>query len=188
MSTDTAHDHDEAHDGEEGHVHRLNLSVDIKDAGPCMKHVRVTVPRADIEHYYGHAVENLADTAAVPGRHHRLADHREGLLADLVSRLQEVRPVEPDPAHVIAGDEPVDVDRPRALEAHRLELLLFEDHEAIVLDLLPLGLIVLGDGLAGLGVDILALDAVAGLPVDRVETQRLAGGPRRLHRHRAGDE
>jgi trigger factor len=53
--------------GEEEHVHKLNLQVDIEDAGPCLKHVRVTIPRKDIEHYYEHAVEDLSDTAAVPG-------------------------------------------------------------------------------------------------------------------------
>ena len=57
MSTDTqatAHDHDHDHDHGDGHshdmpVHRLNLSVDVKDAGPCLKHIRVTIPRVDIE-------------------------------------------------------------------------------------------------------------------------------------------
>ncbi len=70
MSTDTAHDHEDAQDADGeagGHVHKLKLAVDIQDAGPCLKHVRVTVPRADIEHYFGHAIENLSETAAVPG-------------------------------------------------------------------------------------------------------------------------
>src|SRR3712207_3200967 len=64
MSTDAEHaeqDHDEEHS------HKLNLSVDIKDAGPCLKHVRVVVPRDDIDHYFEHAVENLSESAAVPG-------------------------------------------------------------------------------------------------------------------------
>jgi trigger factor len=65
MSTDAAHD-ETAHD-EEGHEHKLHLSVEIKDAGPCLKHVRVTIPRDDIEHYYEHAVEDLSESAAVPG-------------------------------------------------------------------------------------------------------------------------
>ena len=123
-----------------------------------------------------------------PGRHHRLADHREGLLADLVGRLQQVRPVEPDPADVLPRHEPLDVDRPRALEPHRLELLVLEDHEAVVLDLVALRLILLGHRLAGLGIDISALDPVAGLAIDRMKAQRLAWRPRRLHRHWAGDQ
>jgi hypothetical protein len=80
-----------------------------------------------------------------------------------------VWPVEPDPTNVLPGNEALDVDRARALEPHGLELLVLEDHEAVVLDLVALGLIVLGDRFAGLGVDILALDAVAGFPVDRME-------------------
>ncbi len=63
----TAPEHGEPEHGEEEHVHKLNLQVDIEDAGPCLKHVRVTIPRKDIEHYYEHAVEDLSDTAAVPG-------------------------------------------------------------------------------------------------------------------------
>src|SRR5690606_8107368 len=31
------------------------------------KHVRVTIPRADIEHYYEHAIDDLSESAAVPG-------------------------------------------------------------------------------------------------------------------------
>lgn len=63
----TAPERGEPEHGEEEHVHKLNLQVDIEDAGPCLKHVRVTIPRKDIEHYYEHAVEDLSDTAAVPG-------------------------------------------------------------------------------------------------------------------------
>jgi trigger factor len=68
----TAHEHAEHEHGDHGHgenehVHKLNLQVDIQDAGPCLKHVRVTVPRKDIEHYYEHAVEDMSESAAVPG-------------------------------------------------------------------------------------------------------------------------
>ncbi|MBA3313285.1 MAG: trigger factor [Planctomycetota bacterium] len=65
MSTADTTAHDEH--GEEEHVHKLNLQVDIKDAGPCLKHVRVTIPRKDIEHFYEHAVEDMSGSAAVPG-------------------------------------------------------------------------------------------------------------------------
>ncbi|MGC1274033.1 MAG: trigger factor [Planctomycetaceae bacterium] len=64
MSTDTAHDDETGH---EEHEHKLNLQVEVKDAGPCLKHVRVIIPRADIEHYYEHAVEDMSESAAVPG-------------------------------------------------------------------------------------------------------------------------
>lgn len=51
----------------EEHAHKLNLKVEVKDAGPCLKHVRVSIPREDIEHFYEHAVEDLGVNAAVPG-------------------------------------------------------------------------------------------------------------------------
>ena len=69
MSTagETAHEETDEHEGGEEHAHKLNLKVEVKDAGPCLKHVRVTVPREDIEHFYEHAVDDLGESAAVPG-------------------------------------------------------------------------------------------------------------------------
>jgi trigger factor len=46
---------------------KLSLNVDIQDAGPCRKHVSVTVPRADLEHYYGEVMGELETTAEVKG-------------------------------------------------------------------------------------------------------------------------
>ena len=46
---------------------RMELSVEVKDAGPCLKHVRVTVPRAEIDAALEDAVEEYADEAKVPG-------------------------------------------------------------------------------------------------------------------------
>jgi trigger factor len=46
---------------------KMNLSVEITAAGPCRKHVKVHVPRADIDHFYNDAVKELVSTAAVPG-------------------------------------------------------------------------------------------------------------------------
>jgi len=46
---------------------KMSLTVDIQNAGPCKKHVRVQVPRADLEHFYEEAVKDLVTTAAVPG-------------------------------------------------------------------------------------------------------------------------
>lgn len=66
MSTADEAVHDDEQEHEE-HQHKLNLKVEVKDAGPCLKHVRVTVPREDIEHFYEHAVEDLGESAAVPG-------------------------------------------------------------------------------------------------------------------------
>ena len=45
----------------------MSLSVEIQTAGPCKKHVRVQVPRIDLDHFYNEAVKDLVTTAAVPG-------------------------------------------------------------------------------------------------------------------------
>jgi trigger factor len=46
---------------------RLNLKVDIDDAGPCRKHVTVTVPREDVEKYFARATGEMVGSASVPG-------------------------------------------------------------------------------------------------------------------------
>jgi trigger factor len=53
-------------EGEEA-PYKLTLTVDIQDAGPCKKHVKVQIPRADIEHFRNEAVKELVTSAAVPG-------------------------------------------------------------------------------------------------------------------------
>lgn len=56
-------------DGEEGSetAYQMSLDVDITDAGPCRKHVKVSVPRVDLDHYFGEAIGGLVDSANVPG-------------------------------------------------------------------------------------------------------------------------
>lgn len=63
------HDHDGDHEHDHGDApeHKLALDVQIEKAGPCRKHVRVRVPRKDIEHFYEDALGELSGTAAVPG-------------------------------------------------------------------------------------------------------------------------
>ncbi len=46
---------------------RLSLEVDIQNSGPCKKHVRVKIPRKDIDHCYAKAVDELAAKVDVPG-------------------------------------------------------------------------------------------------------------------------
>lgn len=46
---------------------RMDLSVVIDQAGPCKRHVRVTVPRADIEAVSSKSVDEMLDSAEVPG-------------------------------------------------------------------------------------------------------------------------
>lgn len=47
--------------------YKMSLEVDITPTGPCRKHVRIKVPRADIEHFEGEAVKEVSGSAAVPG-------------------------------------------------------------------------------------------------------------------------
>lgn len=47
--------------------YKLSLKVDIQNVGPCRKHVRVTVPRTDLEHFSEEALKEVVETAAVPG-------------------------------------------------------------------------------------------------------------------------
>jgi trigger factor len=46
---------------------KMSLRVQVEDAGPCRKHVRVSVPRDDINHYFEEAVGELSNNAQVPG-------------------------------------------------------------------------------------------------------------------------
>jgi trigger factor len=48
-------------------AYRLSQTVEIQNLGACKKHVRVRVPRSDLDHYYNDAVKELVFTAAVPG-------------------------------------------------------------------------------------------------------------------------
>ena len=57
----------ESPEGDGGHEHKLSLDVKIEKSGPCRKHVRVRVPRDDIEHFYEDAVGELSGSATVPG-------------------------------------------------------------------------------------------------------------------------
>ncbi|QDT36995.1 trigger factor [Stratiformator vulcanicus] len=59
MSTDVA--------APEAEEKRLNLNVDVKDSGPCLKHVRVTVAREDIDGCYDEMTDEFSESAQVPG-------------------------------------------------------------------------------------------------------------------------
>ena len=47
--------------------YQMHLDVAVEQAGPCRKHIRVTVPRQDLDHFYGDAVGELLTSAEVPG-------------------------------------------------------------------------------------------------------------------------
>jgi len=46
---------------------KLSLAVEIETVGPCKRHVKIRVPRADIDRYYDLSVGELVSSAAVPG-------------------------------------------------------------------------------------------------------------------------
>ena len=45
----------------------MTLGVDVRDIGPCKKHVRVKVPEADIKHIRDFVLDQMKSRAAVPG-------------------------------------------------------------------------------------------------------------------------
>ena len=116
---------------------------------------------------------------------HGVADDGEGLLAALAVRHDVVGPLVVALVDLLLRHELVDVDGVRALELDRVDLL------GLDLDVLALGelvapsLVVLVDGLAGLLIDHLLAQAVAGLAVDLVEV-RLLGLAGRRDRARPG--
>jgi trigger factor len=46
---------------------KLELEVDITDAGPCKKHLKITIPRSEIDLQYAESLETLQKEAVVPG-------------------------------------------------------------------------------------------------------------------------
>lgn len=54
--------------GEEAQTgYKMSLDVNIETTGPCRKHIRVKVPRQDLQHFHSEALKEVADSAAVPG-------------------------------------------------------------------------------------------------------------------------
>ncbi|HEV3298777.1 MAG TPA: trigger factor [Planctomycetaceae bacterium] len=56
-----------SNDGGEPEKQKLELHVEIKDAGPCKKHVRVRIPRSEVDRFYEETVKTLAERTAIPG-------------------------------------------------------------------------------------------------------------------------
>lgn len=46
---------------------KLEMQVDIRDVGPCKKHVKVSIPRTEIERQYKMSLEDFGKEVAVPG-------------------------------------------------------------------------------------------------------------------------
>ncbi len=72
MSTATAEPNTDLEDkvetvAEESAAWRMTLGVDVRDIGPCKKHVRVKVPEADIKYIRNFVLDTMKGNAAVPG-------------------------------------------------------------------------------------------------------------------------
>mgnify|MGYP001141256514 FL=1 len=46
---------------------KLELDVQVKDAGACKKHITITIPRAEIDRQYEESLGSLQKEAHVPG-------------------------------------------------------------------------------------------------------------------------
>jgi len=57
----------EASEGEAQPKHKLDLDVQISDVGPCKKHLKVAVGRAEIERQFDESLGSMKREAAVPG-------------------------------------------------------------------------------------------------------------------------
>jgi trigger factor len=51
----------------EGAKRKLEMQVDISDVGPCKKHVKVSIPRKEIERQFQSSLEDFGKDVAVPG-------------------------------------------------------------------------------------------------------------------------
>jgi len=47
--------------------HKLDIGVAISDAGPCKKHLKITIPREEIDRQYEESVNTFRKEAVVPG-------------------------------------------------------------------------------------------------------------------------
>jgi trigger factor len=46
---------------------KLDIGVEITDVGPCKKHLKISIPRSEIERQYGQSLDKFQQEAAVPG-------------------------------------------------------------------------------------------------------------------------
>jgi hypothetical protein len=106
-----------------------------------------------------------------------LADHREGIVADLAVGPQVIGADKVARINLLAIDELVDLDGAGRFKRDVLEFFLRHFDEGVGIDLVALDDVFVGDFLAGVGVDLGVLDAVAGLPVERATAWIAADRP-----------
>ena len=60
--------HEQGPDGDaEKPKRKLEIGVNITDVGPCKKHLKITIPRDEIDRQYEESLETLRKEAVVPG-------------------------------------------------------------------------------------------------------------------------
>jgi trigger factor len=67
VSAAVAEGSDQPESNESEAKRKLELDVAITDAGPCKKHLKITIPRSEIDLQYEESLESLRKEAAVPG-------------------------------------------------------------------------------------------------------------------------
>ena len=67
VSAAVAEEPDQAESGEPRPKRKLELEVAITDVGPCKKHLKITIPRSEIDLQYEESLETLRKDAVVPG-------------------------------------------------------------------------------------------------------------------------
>ena len=117
-----------------------------------------------------------------------LADDGEGVMSDLAVRSEIVGADQVARVDLAAVDELVDLDGPGRFQRDVLEFVLRHLDEGVGVDLVALDDVLVGDLLAGVGVDLGVLDAVAGLPVELVERDLLGFRRGRIQRDGTVDE
>jgi hypothetical protein len=118
----------------------------------------------------------------------RLTDHGVGIVTDLAIRSEIVGTDHEARVDLAAVDELVDLDRPGRFQGDVLEFVLRHFDEGVRVDLVALDDVLVGDLLAGVGVHLGILDAVAGLAVELIERDLLGLRCGRVERDRTIDE
>src|SRR5262249_33984891 len=128
-----------------------------------------------------------------PERHHPLAAHglandREGLVSDRLTGRHVIGGVEEAPVDLPARHKAVDLDGVGAFDLDRIQLGIIHDEVLALGDLIAAAFIFGGDRFAGLLIDELLAQAIAGRLADLPECDALGGRARRMQRNRTGDQ
>ena len=111
-----------AEEGQENEPTKLHQTVEIKDVGPCKKHIKVTVDRKDIDDRFGEKFSELVADATVsgfrPGKAPRKVVERRfqrevgDQLAELLAEaVVDVLALDGDFDVLLAGADVLDLDR-----------------------------------------------------------------------------